>query len=120
MTRDDRNLGAQPPSPFRCCVLYGLKLIRKKHGIREYLVTDKRLRKLLFRHGAIDAYYAAGAIYYRTKKISRNKRIRRHELEHARQERLLGRTMFQTLYHWSQTLFGYQLCPFETLARLKE
>lgn len=100
-------------------MLYGLKLVRKKHSIREYVVTDKKLCKLLFRKGTIDAYYVEGAIYYRTKKLAHNKRVRRHELEHARQERFLGREVFQALYRWSQVFFGYQHCPFETAARLK-
>lgn len=120
VTRNDRNEGAQPPSPFRCVVLYGLKLIRETHGVREYLVKDKKLRKLLFPDSHVSAWYVEGAIYYSTKKASQDKRVRRHELEHARQEQQLGRATYQTLYRWSQTIFGYRCCPFEMLARLKE
>lgn len=98
----------------------GLRQIRKHGHVREYIVTDKKLRKLLFQRGKVDAYYVDGAIYYRSQKVAHNKSVRRHELEHARQERFFGRTMFQILYGWSQTLLGYDLCPFEKMARLRE
>lgn len=98
----------------------GMKHLRTVEGVREYVVTDRRLRQKLFKDGEIDAYYDAGAIYYRTMKLANDVRIRRHEFQHARQERFFGRPIFEALYWWTSSVLGYRLCPFEVQARCRE
>jgi len=98
----------------------GMRHLRTVDGVREYVVMDRRLRKQMFDDGVIDAYYNAGAIYYRTMKLANDARIRRHEFQHVRQERFFGRPMFEALYWWTKRILGYRLCPFEVQARRRE
>lgn len=98
----------------------GMKLLRTTERVREYVVVDKKLRRQMFKNGQIDAYYTRGAIYYRTLTLARNVRIRNHEFAHVRQERFLGKSLFNALYWWTKAVLGYRLCPFEVAARCKE
>lgn len=98
----------------------GMKLLRITEGVREYVVVDKQRCRQMFKDGQIDAYYTRGAIYYRTLTLARNVRIRNHEFAHARQERLLGKSLFNVLYWWTRAVLGYRLCPFEVVARCRE
>jgi len=95
----------------------GLTLLRTTRGVREYLVTDEQLQQQLFQREDVSACYLEGAIYYRTEVAAQNAHIRRHELQHARQEHLLGPSLFQLLLTLSRRFLGYQRCPFERQAR---
>ena len=94
---------------------------RKPHrdGVREYIVTDRRLRKELFGDN-IYAYYNDGAIYYRSKAVSKMAGMYAHEFVHYQQECILGPTAFRLLYGISSCCMGYYLNPFEIYARLIE
>lgn len=95
----------------------GLKFLGTIDGIPEYVVTDARMRDRLFRHKDTAALYKKGAIYYRNKHVARLEHIRQHELEHVRQERILGGALFRLLYRLANRLVGYAHNPFEIYAR---
>lgn len=73
------------------------------------------VRKKSFRPKVM-AYLGDGVIHVKYPKTWDDPEIRMHELEHLKQERMLGAELFEYLYVWAHRLVGYKGNPFEVAA----
>lgn len=59
-------------------------------------------------------------IYYKDETLIKNKRLVKHEMQHIKQMKRLGKLKFAILYTYYNLRYGYQNNPFEVEARKAE
>jgi hypothetical protein len=97
---------------------YSVVLVFYVEGIPFYVPKDANARKKMFQDGWL-AFALGERVYGRSRRVLKNNRVVKHELEHVRQYRE-NPAVFTVAYMIENYLLGYAANSFEIAARRAE